>query len=210
MSPMGFSSGAWPLYAAALAIGYGLGSIPFGWIIAQLIGAGDVRKIGSGATGATNVLRTGNKPAAAATFLLDFAKGAVAVLLMRLCWGAIPGEAMTLPAAAGAILGHLFPVWLGFRGGKGVATFFGIMIALVWPAGLIGGAIWIALAFVVRISSVSSLAATAITPLLMLGFGHRADAVLAALLAILIWAMHRANIGRLLAGTEPRIGGKTR
>lgn len=186
----------------ALLFGYLLGSIPFGLIFARLSGSGDVRKIGSGNIGATNVLRTGKKWAAAATFLADAGKGAVAVLVLR----ALYGDGMAALGALGAVLGHLFPMWLTFKGGKGVSTFFGVMIALYWPAGLLAGATWIAVAFAMRISSLSALVATALAPAYMLAFGQHLFAALAMLLGVIIWIMHRANIARLLKGEEPRIG----
>ncbi|MDE2464222.1 MAG: glycerol-3-phosphate 1-O-acyltransferase PlsY [Alphaproteobacteria bacterium] len=187
---------------AATVVGYLLGSVPFGLMFTRLAGAGDVRKIGSGNIGATNVLRTGKKWAAAATFVCDALKGAAAVLLVRAGWGHLA----ELVAGFAAIVGHMFPVWLGFKGGKGVSTFFGVMFALFWPAGLLAGATWIAMAFALRISSLSALTATALTPAYMLAFGRRDEAAFAAAVAILIWVMHRANIARLLRGTEPRIG----
>ncbi len=189
-------------FIMAAVIGYGLGSIPFGLLFARLAGAGDVRKIGSGNIGATNVLRTGKKWAAAATFVCDALKGAAAVLLMRAGWG----HMAELVAGFAALVGHMFPLWLGFKGGKGVSAFFGIMFALCWPVGLLAAATWLALAFTLRISSLSALAATALTPAYMLGFGRSQDAGFAVAVAILIWIMHRANIARLLQGKEPRIG----
>lgn len=193
---------AGPYYAGAALFGYLLGSIPFGLIIAHLAGSGDVRKIGSGNIGATNVLRTGNKWAAAATFLLDAGKGAAAVLILNGAYG----NDMAVFGALGAVLGHLFPVWLSFKGGKGVSTFFGVMIALCWPAGLLAGATWIAVAVLFRISSLSALVATALAPAYMIAFGQHLYATLALVLAAIIWTMHRENIRRLLKGEEPRIG----
>ncbi len=194
-----------PLYAGALLFGYLLGSIPFGLIFAYLSGAGDVRKIGSGNIGATNVLRTGKRWAAAATFLFDAAKGAAAVLLAHHYYG----DDLAVFAGLGAILGHLFPVWLGFKGGKGVSTYFGVMTALAWPVGLLAAATWLAVTAIFRISSLSALAAVALGIVYMILFHHPLYATLAAALAILIWIMHRENIARLLAGTEPRIGQKS-
>ncbi len=187
--------------------GYLLGSIPFGVLITRALGLGDLRAIGSGNIGATNVLRTGNKAAAAATLLLDGGKGAVAVLVAR----ALAGEPAALAAGLGAFLGHLFPVWLGFRGGKGVATFLGLMLALAWPAGLLACATWLATAFAFRISSLAALVAAASTPLWLWVVG-RGDAIwLAVALAALVFVRHHANIRRLVDGTEPRIGaGKER
>ena len=190
----------------ALALGYLLGSIPFGLIFAYLSGAGDVRKIGSGNIGATNVLRTGKKWAAAATLLCDGLKGAAAVLLAREFLP--PG--CEIFAALAAVLGHLFPVWLGFKGGKGVATFLGVTIALYWPAGLCVAATWLLAALVWRISSLSALIAIALSPVYFYLFGRAAYAPLAALLAVLIFFMHRDNIRRLLNGEEPRIGSKNK
>ncbi|MCB1343782.1 MAG: glycerol-3-phosphate 1-O-acyltransferase PlsY [Rhodobacter sp.] len=191
-----------PLLLVAIGLGaYLLGSIPFGVVITRALGLGDVRKIGSGNIGATNVLRTGNKGAAAATLLLDAGKGAVAVLIAR----AIAGEDAAQLAALASFLGHLFPVWLGFKGGKGVATFLGTMLALAWPVGLLCCATWLVIARVTRISSASALVASlAATPFLW-GLGPRSMIVLALALAGLVWLRHRANIERLLAGTEPRI-----
>ncbi|HEY2836677.1 MAG TPA: glycerol-3-phosphate 1-O-acyltransferase PlsY [Rhizomicrobium sp.] len=190
----------------ALALGYLLGSIPFGLIFAYLSGAGDVRKIGSGNIGATNVLRTGKKWAAAVTLLCDGLKGAAAVLLAR---DFLPPGCEVFAALA-AILGHLFPVWLGFKGGKGVATFLGVTIALYWPAGLGVAATWLLAALVWRISSLSALIAIALSPIYFYLFGHPAYAPLAALLAVLIFFMHRENIRRLLNGEEPHIGSKNK
>ncbi|HRO13382.1 glycerol-3-phosphate 1-O-acyltransferase PlsY [Amaricoccus sp.] len=188
--------------ALAFLLAYLLGSIPFGVLITRALGLGDLRSIGSGNIGATNVLRTGHKGAAAATLLLDAAKGAVAVLAAR----ALAGEAAAMVAGFAAFLGHLFPVWLGFRGGKGVATFLGIMLALAWPAGLAACATWLAVAAATRFSSLAALAAAALAPLWLWLFG-RPDAIwLGLALAALVWVRHRANIGRLLAGSEPRIG----
>lgn len=196
--------------------GYLLGSIPFGVLLTRAAGAGDVRSIGSGNIGATNVLRTGRKDLAFATLILDAGKGAVALLVAR---ALIPGEAgQVAGAVAGgaAFLGHLFPVWLGFKGGKGVATFFGLLIAAWWPLGLIAGATWILVALLFRISSLSALVASALAPLLSLAplpaLGLPTPApvtALAAGAAVLIWIRHAANIGRLLKGVEPRIGAKT-
>ena len=188
--------------ALAAPLGYLLGSIPFGVLIARALGLGDLRSIGSGNIGATNVLRTGNKAAAAATLLLDAGKGAVAVLAAR----ALAGETAAMVAGFAAFLGHCFPVWLGFKGGKGVATFLGLTIALAWPAGLAACATWLATAAAFRFSSLAALVAAASIPLWLAAFG-RPDAVLFGLaLAALVFARHHANIRRLLAGTEPKIG----
>lgn len=190
----------------ALLLGYLLGTVPFGLFFTRLSGAGDIRKIGSGNIGATNVLRTGRKWAAAATLFCDGAKGALAVLLAR---ALLPPGAEML-AAPGAVLGHLFPVWLRFHGGKGVATFLGVALALYWPVGLCVMGLWLAAALIWRISSLSALIAIALSPLLFLLFHHDAYAALALLLSVLITAMHRQNIHRLLRGQEPRIGAKAK
>ncbi|WP_423606568.1 glycerol-3-phosphate 1-O-acyltransferase PlsY [Sphingomonas sp. MS122] len=187
----------------ALLLGYLLGSIPFGVLLTRMAGAGDLRAIGSGNIGATNVLRTGRKGLAAATLLLDLAKGAAAVWLAERLW---PG--MGPLAAAGAFFGHCYPVWLGFRGGKGVATLMGIVLALHWPSGLVFAAVWLGLLGLVRISSVAGMAAAVSAPV-SAAFFDRFDIVLLLLgLAMIVLWKHRANIERLLAGTEPRIGRK--
>jgi glycerol-3-phosphate acyltransferase PlsY len=183
-------------------LGYLLGSIPFGVLVTRAMGLGDVRSIGSGNIGATNVLRTGSKGAALATLLLDGGKGALAVLLAR----AVVAEDAVQLAGAMAFLGHCFPVWLGFRGGKGVATFLGILMAIAWPVGLAACATWAATAGLLRISSLSALVAAVLSPLWAVLLGRGEIVVLALVLAALILLRHRANIARLLAGTEPRIG----
>ena len=185
--------------------GYLLGSVPFGIVITRALGLGDLRKIGSGNIGATNVLRTGHKGAALATLLLDSGKGAIAVLLAR--W--LGGETAAVMAGAGALLGHCFPVWLGFKGGKGVATFLGTLIALYWPLGLAACAIWLVVALVTRISSLSALVAVGTSPLVALLMGKGQIAAAALFMAALIFWRHKENISRLLAGTEPKIGRKT-
>lgn len=185
-------------------LGYLLGSIPFGLLLSRVMGLGDVRKIGSGNIGATNVLRTGNKAAAAGTLLLDGGKGAVAVLLAR----AMAGEDAAQVAALAAFAGHCFPVWLGFRGGKGVATFLGILLALWWPAGLLACATWLATAVLSRISSLSAMVAAATGPAWLWLTGYPGAVLLAVLLLMLILWRHASNIARLRAGTEPRIGRK--
>ena len=185
-------------------IGYLLGSIPFGIVITRAFGLGDLRQIGSGNIGATNVLRTGNKPAALATLILDSGKGAIAVLLAR--W--LAGPEAALAAGGAAFLGHLFPVWLGFRGGKGVATFLGTVLALDWRLGLAACGIWLATALVSRISSLSALVAAALTPFIAWGLDGSRMALVAGFMAVLIFIRHRANITRIMAGTEPRIGKK--
>ena len=188
------------LLTAALA--YLLGSIPFGVVITRAMGLGDLRQIGSGNIGATNVLRTGNKPAAAATLILDAAKGGIAVLIAR----AALGEDAAQIAALASFLGHLFPVWLGFKGGKGVATFLGILLALVWPVGLIACATWLATAVLSRISSLSALVAAALAPGFLAFLDYSDTVLLAVLLALLVWIRHAANLRRLRDRTEPRIG----
>lgn len=201
-----FHASAWANYLASLITGYLLGSVPFGIIFAYLVGAGDVRSIGSGNIGATNVLRTGNKWAAAATLFFDAAKGAAAVFGGAWLFG-VTGAVI---AGLGAFLGHLFPVWLGFRGGKGVATFLGITLMLNWIAGLGAMAVWIVVALVSRLSSLSALVAAALTPVFLLLLHRGLFAALTAVLAVLIFITHRENIARLLRGAEPRIGSKSR
>jgi glycerol-3-phosphate acyltransferase PlsY len=198
--------------AIALVGGYLLGSIPFGVIATKLGGAPDVRSIGSGNIGATNVLRTGRRDLALITLLGDGGKGAVAVLI---AWLATRDSTLaaqsTLTALAGgaAFLGHLFPVWLGFKGGKGVATFFGTLLAAAWPVGLLAGATWIVMALIFRISSLAALTAVALAPVYVFAVGRPIPiAYLALFMAILVYVRHEANIRRLLRGEEPRIGGK--
>lgn len=184
--------------------GYLLGSIPFGLVIARALGLGDLRAIGSGNIGATNVLRTGNKPAALATLLMDSGKGAIAVLIAR----HFGGDGAAMLAGGAAFLGHCFPVWLGFRGGKGVATFLGTLLALYWPLGLCACGVWLLTAVVARISSLSALLAAALSPVFAWAMG-RGDLITVSLfMAALIFVRHRPNIARLLEGTEPRIGKK--
>jgi acyl phosphate:glycerol-3-phosphate acyltransferase len=195
---------AGPYFLAALVLGYLLGSIPFGLLLTRSAGLGDIRKVGSGNIGATNVLRTGRKGLAAATLLGDALKGAAAVLLMFWIWG--PNTAIV--AAIGAVLGHLFPVWLKFRGGKGVATFIGCLIGLKLAAAAVFAAIWLMLAFATRYSSLSALVATAATPPVLWWLGERQMAEAFVFLAILLFWKHRENIRRLMAGTEGRIGQK--
>ena len=185
-----------------IGLGYVLGSIPFGLILTRAAGLGDVRKIGSGNIGATNVLRTGNKKLAAATLLLDGAKGAAAVLLAR----HFSNETAALLAGLAAVLGHMFPVWLGFKGGKGVATGYGVLIAASWQAGLLAGAVWLVMARLVRISSAAALTSFALAPVLAYVIAGRDTALMALAVAALVFIRHHANIRRLLAGTEPRIG----
>jgi len=196
------SATAWlPL---ALVFGYLLGSIPFGLVLTRLAGTEDLRSIGSGNIGATNVLRTGRKGLAAATLLLDALKGTAAVIVA----GYLAGAEAAMLAGLGAFLGHLFPVWLKFKGGKGVAVYIGILIGLFWPAAVLFCAIWLITAVVSRYSSLSALVASFITPLFLWWFGHPALAALFALLTVLLFTMHRANISRLIAGTEGKIGRK--
>ena len=191
--------------AIAFAVGYLLGSIPFGLIITRAAGGPDVRTIGSGNIGATNVLRTGRKGLAAATLVCDALKGTAAVLLAA--HFATPEAA--LAAALGAFLGHLFPVWLKFKGGKGVAVYIGLLIGLYWPAALMFCAIWLAVAVVSRYSSLAALIASALTPLALWFLGQPNAAALFLLLSALLWIMHRANIARLLQGSESKIGAKS-
>jgi len=188
----------------ALAVGYLFGSIPFGMILTRLAGTQDLRSIGSGSIGATNVLRTGRKSLAVGTLLGDMLKGTAAVLVAGLLWG--PPAAMT--AALGAMLGHLFPVWLKFRGGKGVATYIGVLLGLFWQAALAFCAVWLIVAFATRYSSLSGLVASLISPLLLWWLGHPQLAGLFAVLTLLLWLKHHENIRRLLAGTESKIGKK--
>ena len=204
-----FSPSLFPAYAAALAFGYFCGSIPFGLILTKLAGTQDIRSIGSGNIGATNVLRTGRKGLAAATLLGDTLKGAAAVLLVYAYYGPdyrYFGHELAIPAALGAFLGHLFPVWLGFKGGKGVATYIGVLIALAWPAGIAFCLIWLAVAALTRYSSLAALTASLATPFLLLLLGRQPEAVLFTLLTVLIFIMHRANIARLINRTEGKIG----
>ncbi len=201
---VGFANGA----ALALVLGYLLGSIPFGVILTRFAGAGDLRTIGSGNIGATNVLRTGRRGLAAATLILDALKATLAVVLAAVLFG--PEGA--LAAAAGAILGHLYPVWLKFRGGKGVATFLGGLIGIAllferaWTAAIAFAVVWLAVAGATRYSSAAALAATVVSPLVALAIGFDEAALVFALLAALVWFKHSANIERLLRGGEPKIG----
>lgn len=188
--------------AVAFAAGYLLGSIPFGLIITQAAGGPDVRTIGSGNIGATNVLRTGRKGLAALTLVCDALKGTAAVLLLR----HFIGMEAALIAGFGAFLGHLFPVWLKFKGGKGVATYIGLLIGVYWPGALIFCGIWIVVACLSRYSSLSALTASALTPGALYLLGQHGPAALFLLLTVLLWIMHRANIARLLGGTEGKIG----
>jgi acyl phosphate:glycerol-3-phosphate acyltransferase len=187
----------------ALAFGYLLGSIPFGLLFTRAAGLGDVRSIGSGNIGATNVLRTGNKKLAAVTLLFDILKGTAAVAV-----AGIYGPDAAMAAGAGAFLGHLFPVWLGFKGGKGVATYLGVLIGLAWQMALLFAAVWLAVAFLLRYSSAAALAAAVVVPVTLYFLGHDFLALLFALMSALLFVRHRTNISRLMAGTETRIGAK--
>ena len=193
-----------PVLLIAFGLGYALGSIPFGLLLTRLAGLGDVRQIGSGNIGATNVLRTGRKGLAAATLLLDAAKGAAAVLIAHAAFGS---TAATV-AGFGALLGHIFPVWLKFKGGKGVATFLGVLIALAWQLATIFAIIWLAVAATTRISSLAALIATVAVPVAACVLGYNEIAIVSALMAAIILIKHRGNIRRLLAGEEPKIGAK--
>ena len=193
-----------PALLAALALGYLLGSIPFGVILTRFAGLGDIRKVGSGNIGATNVLRTGHKGLAAVTLLGDALKGTAAVLLASWLWG--PSGALI--GALGAFLGHLFPVWLGFKGGKGVATYIGLLLGLKFLAVLAFAVIWLGVAFTSRYSSLAGLVASAATPVVLWSLGERQMAGMAVVLTVLLWWKHRENIRRLLAGTEGKIGQK--
>ena len=190
----------------AALFGYLLGSIPFGLVLCRLAGLGDIRAIGSGNIGATNVLRTGRKGLALATFLGDALKGTVAILIAR----HLAGEGAAMAAAVGAFFGHVFPVWLGFKGGKGVATYIGCLLGLFWPAALAFGAVWLAMAFTFRISSLSALTASVVVPLGLFlgGWASPTLTLVLVALAALVWYRHAENIRRLLAGTEPKIGRK--
>jgi glycerol-3-phosphate acyltransferase PlsY len=188
----------------ALVVGYLLGSIPFGLLLTKLTGGPDIRSIGSGNIGATNVLRTGNKRLAAATLLGDMLKGTAAVLIAKY---ALPGDA-PLVAGLGAFLGHLFPVWLGFKGGKGVATYIGVLLGLAWPFAIGFGIVWIAVATLTRYSSLAALVASALIPFALYWRDNGEMTLLFFVLSALLWVMHRANIRRLLNGTESRIGAR--
>ncbi|MBP1882623.1 glycerol-3-phosphate 1-O-acyltransferase PlsY [Sinorhizobium mexicanum] len=192
-----------PATFACLVFGYLLGSIPFGLILTRMAGLGDVRKIGSGNIGATNVLRTGNKKLAAATLLLDALKGTAAAAIASI-WGIEAG----LAAGLAAFLGHLYPVWLSFKGGKGVATYIGVLLGLAPVMVLVFGVIWLATAKITRYSSLSALVATVFTPVALYATGYGKVALLFAIMTLITWIKHRANIQRLLSGTESRIGEK--
>ncbi|AZO14546.1 glycerol-3-phosphate 1-O-acyltransferase PlsY [Mesorhizobium sp. M2A.F.Ca.ET.043.05.1.1] len=190
-------------YAIALVFGYLLGSIPFGLLITRAAGLGDVRNIGSGNIGATNVLRTGNKGLAAATLLLDALKGTAAALIA----GHFSPD-FGLLAGFGAFLGHLFPVWLGFKGGKGVATYLGVLLGLAWQGMLVFAVVWLAMAFLFRYSSLAALAAAVIVPIALYFISTPQIAGLFAVMSLIVIIKHHANISRLLAGTEGKIGAK--
>ena len=192
----------WPFALLAFAVGYLFGAIPFGLILTRLAGSGDIRSVGSGNIGATNVLRTGHRSLAAATLIGDMLKGTAAVLIMN--W--IDGTDAALVAGLGAVLGHVFPVWLRFKGGKGVATYIGVLIAISWPIGAAFGSIWAAVAALTRYSSLSGLIASAAMPMLLWVYVDRKSALLFLVLTVLIWLRHSANISRLWAGTEAKIG----
>jgi glycerol-3-phosphate acyltransferase PlsY len=192
------------IFVAWAVLGYLCGSIPFGLVLTRLAGGPDLRSIGSGNIGATNVLRTGRKDLAAATLILDALKATVAIVV-AMHWS----QQAALVAAAGAFLGHLFPVWLRFKGGKGVATLIGCLLGLWWPGGLIFCAVWLATAFATRYSSLAALVASLATPVVLLTFGRLVVAELSFGLAVLLWIKHRENIERLIAGTEGKIGGRT-
>jgi glycerol-3-phosphate acyltransferase PlsY len=190
--------------AGVFLLGYLLGSIPFGVILTRLAGTEDLRRIGSGNIGATNVLRTGRKGLAAATLIGDLLKGTIAVL--TLVW--IDGPELPLVAGLGAFIGHLFPIWLGFKGGKGVATYIGILLALAWPVAIAFCLIWLAVAALTRYSSLAGLIASAAAPAILWYLGHTHAAVLFAVLTVMLWIKHHENIARLLKGTEGKIGRK--
>ncbi|SDP61117.1 acyl-phosphate glycerol-3-phosphate acyltransferase [Phyllobacterium sp. YR620] len=192
-----------PLLLFALAFGYLLGSIPFGLILTRMAGLGDVRSIGSGNIGATNVLRTGNKKLAAATLLLDMLKGTAAVLI-----AGIASPEAAIAAGLGAFLGHIFPVWLKFKGGKGVATYLGVLLGLFWQGALIFAAVWLGVAYATRYSSLAALVAAAIVPIALYIIGLHQIAVLFLILTVIVFIKHRANIQRLVAGNEGKIGSK--
>jgi glycerol-3-phosphate acyltransferase PlsY len=188
----------------ALALGYLFGSIPFGLLLTRLAGTRDLREIGSGNIGATNVLRTGRKGLAAATLLLDALKGTFAVVI----GGYMAGAEGAAVGAVGAFLGHLFPLWLGFKGGKGVATYIGVLIGLFWPAAIIFCVVWLIVALLTRYSSAAALIASLATPFVLWYFQLPMPAVLLAALTLLLWIMHRSNIAKLMSGTESKIGAR--
>jgi acyl phosphate:glycerol-3-phosphate acyltransferase len=194
-----------PVFLVLAAVGgYLFGSIPFGLVLTRLAGLGDIREIGSGNIGATNVLRTGRKDLAAATLLLDAGKAGIAAAVFAVLLGTTAG----LVAGAAALIGHCFPVWLKFKGGKGVATYVGTMLVVFWPVGLVVIGTWLLMAAIFRISSLSALVAALAAPIAAWAFGRPDVAIMAGVLTVLIYWLHRANIQRLLKGEEPRIGGK--
>jgi glycerol-3-phosphate acyltransferase PlsY len=209
MPEIDWTSG-WPSFVAALALGYLLGTIPFGVIFTRLAGAGDLRAIGSGNIGATNVLRTGRKGLAAATLIGDALKGAAAVLIAHYLWKDVQQPLIApLFAGLGAFLGHLWPVWLKFKGGKGVATYIGVLAGLAWPVALMFCLIWLAVAALSKYSSLAALVASIATPSLLIFFGYEDEVHLFVGMTALLWWMHRANISRLRAGKESKIGAPT-
>jgi len=198
----------WQFFLAAALLGYLVGSVPFGLLLTRLAGLGDVRAIGSGNIGATNVLRTGSKPLAAATLVLDGAKGAAALAFVAGDWGLGWGAGSGLIAGIAAVLGHNFPVWLKFKGGKGVATTLGILLIAFWPVGVAACATWLVVAGTMRISSLAALVALSASPLYAYAMGNRPLTLAAAVLAVLSIIRHHANIRRMLKGEEPKISGK--
>lgn len=197
-------AGLWHWLPLAFGLGYLFGSVPFGLLLTRAAGLGDVRQIGSGNIGATNVLRTGHKGIAAATLLLDALKGTAAVLLADHWFGQVPA----MLAGLGAFLGHLYPVWLKFKGGKGVATYIGVVLGLAWQGAAVFAAVWLAVALLARYSSLAALVASVVVPIALLAMGHVEIAALAALMTVLLLWKHRANIRRLMKGEEPKIGAK--
>jgi glycerol-3-phosphate acyltransferase PlsY len=197
----GIASDALPGLAVALALGYLAGSIPSGLLLTRYAGLGDIRSVGSGNIGATNVLRTGHRGLALATFLADAAKGAVAVLI-----GFLVSQDIARAAGLGAVIGHIFPVWLRFSGGKGVATYLGVLIALYWPVGLAFAVVWATVAWRTRLSSLAALSAIIVCPILLFGLGEGRTAAVLTLASVLVFIRHHANLRRLLRGEESRIG----
>jgi glycerol-3-phosphate acyltransferase PlsY len=204
MEPQNMTMSSSAIDVIALLIGYLFGSIPFGLILTRLAGTQDLRTVGSGNIGATNVLRTGHKGLAAGTLICDMLKGTAAVILA----GYYGGPSAAMLAALGAFLGHLFPVWLNFRGGKGVAVYIGVLLGLFWPAAVVFCVLWLATAATSRYSSLAALVASFVTPIFLWWFGHLALASLFAVLTMLLFYMHRENIKRLQTGKEGRIGEK--
>ncbi len=198
-------AGSWQQIAAALVIGYVLGSIPFGLLLTRAAGLGDIRQIGSGNIGATNVLRTGNKGLAAATLFLDAAKGAFAVLVARY----FLGETAAMLAGLAAFLGHIYPVWLSFKGGKGVATYLGVLVALAWQLAALFAVLWLSVAALMKISSLAAIVATVAVPIAAWIWGGSDLALVVSVMSVIVLIKHRANIERLMAGEEPKIGSQT-